>query len=109
MPRYIVTGCYTQSAVKGMIAKPTDRGAAAAALAEAAGATMEHFFLTTGPNDFMMVISVDDVTDLGAALMVAGAAGAVTNIQTIRAFSSDEFTGMQKKAGTLAKSYSAPT
>lgn len=108
MPRFIVTGCYTQSAMKGMLAKPSDRGAAAKKLVEAGGGTMEHYFVTTGPKDFMIVVSVDDITSLAAGLMVAGATGAISNVETIRAFSSDEFTQMQKKAGNMAAAYMAP-
>jgi uncharacterized protein with GYD domain len=108
MPRFIVTGCYTAGAMKGMMAKPSDRGAAAAKIAEAAGGKMEHYFVTTGPKDFMMVVSIEDVKSLAAGLMVAGATGAISNVETIRAFSSEEFLGVQKKASSIASAYMAP-
>ena len=38
MPRFIFTGCYTSDAIKGMLAKPGDRGAVARAVVAAAGA-----------------------------------------------------------------------
>lgn len=94
--------------MKGMIAKPSDREAATRALVEAAGGTLETFYLTTGDNDFSMKVTIDDVTSLIAALMVAGASGAASNLKTVRAFTSDEFTEMQKKAGEIAKAYQAP-
>ena len=108
MPRFVVTGCYTKDAVRGMIAKPSDREAATAAIVKAAGGTLESFFLTTGATDFLLVISIDDVTSLGAALMVAGASGAATNLETRRAFTGAEFTEMQKKAGALTDAYKMP-
>ncbi len=65
-------------------------------------------YVTTGPSDFQMIISIDDVSSLLAGLMVAGGAGAIANIETQRAFTSEEFTEMQKKAAKMAASYSAP-
>ncbi|MGC9370762.1 MAG: GYD domain-containing protein [Paracoccaceae bacterium] len=108
MPRFIVTGCYTPSAMKGMVKKPSNREAAARAIVEAGGGTLESYHVTTGPTDFTMTILADDVMSLLAGLMVAGGAGAISNIQTVRAFTSDEFTKMQEKAASLASSYSAP-
>jgi uncharacterized protein with GYD domain len=108
MPRYIVKGCYTPSAMKGMMAKPSDRGAAARKIVEAAGGTLEAYYVTTGSSDFQMTISVDDVSSLLAGLMVAGGAGAISGIETQRAFTSEEFTEVQKKAAKLAAAYSAP-
>ena len=108
MPRFIVTGCYTASALQGMMANPSDREAAARDIVSKAGGTLESYHVTTGPTDILMVISIDDVTSLGAGLMVAGAAGAICNVQTQRSFTSAEFTKMQEKAAGLAASYKAP-
>lgn len=108
MPRFIVTGNYTQSAVQGMIAAPSDRSAASRALVEAAGGTMEAWYPTTGPTDFPIVVNTDDITGLISALMVAGASGAVNNLQTQHAFTPDELQAAQVTAGTIASSYKAP-
>lgn len=108
MARYIITGSYTATAMQGMIAKPSDRGAATAALLMAAGGKMEAYYLTTGDHDFLMVIQSDDLQKMLAALMVAGASGAVSGLKTVQAFSSDEFLAAQKTAGAIAKSYHAP-
>ena len=48
MAQYIVTGSYTSAAMKGMIAHPSDREKATAALIAAAGGKLESYFLTTG-------------------------------------------------------------
>ncbi|MBY6005353.1 GYD domain-containing protein [Salipiger bermudensis] len=108
MPRYITTGNYTQAAANGMLAHPSDRGAATGALVEAAGGTMEVFYATTGLNDFTIIATADDVTDIIASLIVAGASGAARNLQTQRAFTSEELLAMQKKAGDLVTAYSSP-
>lgn len=108
MPRFIITGSYTASAMKAMVENPSDREAAARAIVEAAGGTLENFYLLTGDNDFSIKVTIDDPADLIAGLMVTGASGAVSNLKTVRAFTSEEFTAMQKKAGEIAKSYKAP-
>lgn len=108
MPRYIVTGKYTASALKAMVEKPSDREAAARAIVEAAGGTLENFYLLTGDNDFSIKATIDNAEDLIAGLIAAGASGSVSNLKTVRAFTSEEFTAMQKKAGEFAKVYRAP-
>jgi len=108
MPRFIISGNYTSSAMKGMIEHPSDREAATRALVEAAGGKLESYYLTTGDHDFTMKVTADDVTSMIAALMVAGASGAACNLKTIRAFTSSEFLEMQKRAGEIAKAYKAP-
>ncbi|MBA3911424.1 MAG: GYD domain-containing protein [Rhodobacter sp.] len=108
MARYIVTGSYTGAAMKGLMTKPSDREAATSALVAAAGGKLQSFLLTTGDSDFLMIIETDNLRDMLAALIVAGASGAVTGLKTVQAFTSAEFTAAQKRAGEIAKKYSAP-
>jgi uncharacterized protein with GYD domain len=105
MPLYIITGSYTQLAIKGMIAKPSDREAATRSIVEASGGKMLSYYLTTGDHDFMMVVESGQTSDMIAPLMVAGASGTVANLKTVQAFTSAEFTSAQKKAGSIAASF----
>lgn len=106
MSTYIISGNYTASAIVGMIAKPSDRAAAVLPLVESAGGKLISYYLTTGETDFLMVAETDDIEGLAAALMVAGASGTVSNLKTVQAFSSEEFTAMQRRAGKIAASFS---
>ena len=108
MPTFVVTGSYTASAMRGMMDNPSDREAAARKIVEAAGGKLGSYHVTTGPTDFLMMIDIDDVTDLLAGLMVAGGSEAIGNIQTQRAFTAAEFTAMQQKAATLKAAYAPP-
>ena len=108
MARYIITGSYTSAAMRGMVAKPSDRGAAVAALIASGGGKLEQFYVTTGDADFMVVAQSDNIAGVLAALMVTGASGAVANLKTVQAFTSAEFTAMQKAAGELTPKYQAP-
>ena len=108
MPRYIVTGSYTASAIRGMIEHPSDREAAARGVIEAAGGRLESYFATTGAFDFLITVTIDDAEALIATLMATGASGAVSNLTTAQAFTSQELIAAQKRAGKLVKSYKAP-
>jgi len=108
MARYIITGSYTAEAMRGMIAKPSDRAAATGALVKASGGKLVDFYLTTGDTDFLMIAEADDLNGMLAALIAAGASGAVTGLKTVQAFTSKEFTAAQKAAGALMKAYKPP-
>lgn len=108
MAHFIVTGSYSTAAMKGMIAKPSDREAATRTLVEASGGKMLSYFVTTGDQDFLMIAQADDAARLIPALMVAGASGAVIGLKTVQAFTSAEFNAAQKAAGALAAKYAAP-
>lgn len=108
MARYILTGNYTAAAMQGMIAHPSDRAAATAALIAASGGKLVDYYLTTGENDFLMVIEAAEVKPMLASLLVAGAAGGASNLKTVMAFTSAEFTEAQKAAGAIMKAYKPP-
>ncbi len=109
MAQYIVTGSYTAAAMKGMIAHPSDREKATAALIASAGGKMESFFLTTGDNDFIIRVTTDNMVGMLAALIATGASGAVANLKTVQCFTSAEFLKAQQAAGAIAAKYSAPS
>jgi uncharacterized protein with GYD domain len=91
--------------MKGMIANPSDREAATRSLVEAAGGKMTSYYITSGDSDFMLLVDTDDSANLVPALMVAGASGTVSNLKTVRAYTSAEFLTAQKKAGELASAF----
>ena len=109
MATYIVTGCYTAAAMKGMIAAPSDREAAARGIIEASGGKLVSFLLTTGDTDFSMVVQSPDINRMLASLIAAAASGAVSNLKTVQAFTSAEFTAAQRAAGEIAAQYKAPS
>jgi uncharacterized protein with GYD domain len=105
MATFIITGNYTAAAMKGMIANPSDRETAVKALVESTGGKLISYFLTTGDNDFLMVVQAANDADMIAPLIVAGASGSASNLKTVRAYTSAEFLAAQKKAGEVAKAY----
>ncbi|MFP5479677.1 MAG: GYD domain-containing protein [Alphaproteobacteria bacterium] len=108
MARYIVTGRYTAEAMRGLLARPSDREAATGALVAAGGGKLLAFYLTTGATDMLMVVETDDMQKMLPALLVAGASGTITGLTTMQAFTSDEFLAAQKRAGEIARAYNSP-
>ena len=105
MATFIITGNYTVQAIQGMIANPSDRAAAVAPLVEAVGAKLLSYYATTGETDFLMICEAADGEDIIPALMVAGASGTVSNLKTVRAYSSADFMASQKKAAGMAAKF----
>jgi len=105
MAHFIITGNYTTAAIKGMMANPSDRAAAVKPLVEAVGGKMVSYYATTGETDFMMIVESGDGADVIPALMVAGATGTVSNLKTVRAYTSAEFMAAQKKAAGIAAKF----
>lgn len=108
MPCFILTGRYSLDAVRGLMAKPEDRSEAVAAVVSAAGGKMLHYWVTTGDTDFLLVAEADQAEDFVAGVMTAAASGSVTDMKTVRAWSSAEFAKIAEKAASLASSYRAP-
>jgi uncharacterized protein with GYD domain len=108
MPLFIITGCYSATAAKGLIDNPSDREEAARALMEAAGGKLLSFYVTTGETDWMTIVEFADGADLIPVFLVGGASGALSNITTRRAYTSAEFKAAQEKAGKIASSYKSP-
>lgn len=105
MATIIITGNYTSDAIKGMLANPSDREAAVKSLIETGGGNLVCFYATTGETDFLAIVEDTDGADVIPALMVTAASGTVSNLKTVRGFSSTEFMAMQAKAATLAASF----
>jgi len=108
MPTFIITGNYTAEAMRGMMAKPSDREAATRSLAEASGGKLIAWYLTTGDSDFMVITEAPDGVDLLPSMIATGATGTVANLRTIRAYSGAEFMDAQAKAAEIGKAWAAP-
>ena len=105
MATFIVTGNYTEKAVSGMLANPSDRAAAVKPMVEAVGGKLISYYATTGDTDFLMICDIGDGADIIPALLVAGASGTVSNMKTARAFSAAEFKSAQSKAADIVAKF----
>jgi uncharacterized protein with GYD domain len=94
--------------MQGMIKAPSDREAAARGIVEAGGGKVVSFLLTTGDTDFSMIVQSPDINRMLASLLAVGASGAVSNLKTVQAFTSAEFTAAQRGAAEMIAQYKAP-
>ena len=108
MATFIVQGRFSTAAIKGLVAKPEDRRAAAAKLIAACGGKLKDYYFTTGENDFLVIIEADDGESAVVAGMAASASGAVSHITTTRAWTTGEFKKVAAKAGEAIGAYKPP-
>ena len=108
MPLFITYASYSQSGVKGMVDNPSDRAEAVGGMLAKAGAKLVAMYMTTGTNDVVLVSEAEDGTDAVALGMAVASTGSLSNIETVRAWTSAEFVDIAKKAGGLVGTYTPP-
>ena len=108
MPLFITYASYSQSGIKGLVEKPSDRAEAISALLERAGIKMVALYMTTGSNDIVLVSEASDGSDAVALGMAVSASGSLSKLETVRAWTSAEFKGIAEKAAGLSGAYRPP-
>lgn len=109
MSKYICFFSYTRDAAKAMIEKPTDRVAAAKALVESVGGTMECFYWMHGRHDGFFIANYKDGTSAAAVAAAAGSTGGVTQLETHELFDAAAQGQIMKTARTALAGYKPPT
>ena len=108
MSYYLYQLSYSAEATKAMVAKPTDREAAAAKLIEAAGGKLHHLFFAFGNTDvYCLIEAPDDLTVMAIAAAV-GASGTVSSAKTTKLFTAKEAMTALTKAGKITGTYRPP-
>jgi uncharacterized protein with GYD domain len=108
MPLFITYASYSQASTKGMVEHPSDRSAVIKALVEKAGGKYVAMYFTTGSNDVVLITEVADGADAVAAGMAVMATGAISKLETVRAWTPSEFKGVAEKAAKIAGTYTPP-
>jgi uncharacterized protein with GYD domain len=105
MPIFITQGRYSEHALKGMMANPEDRAKAVAELFQRAGGKLLGFYFTFGEYDWISIADMPDHrSDL--AVVIAGASnGAVTDVRTTVAVTTETFMQACADAAKLAATF----
>lgn len=104
MPRYLITGSYTPSGIKGVMAEGgSGRRAAIDTLAASVGGSVESFYFGFGSDDFFVTVDLPGNEAAAAVGMAVAASGAV-NARTIVLLTPAEVDA----ARTMTPSYRAP-
>ncbi len=108
MGYYLYQLSYTPEAMKAMIAKPSDREAAARKLIEAAGGKLHHLFFCFGKYDVVVLAEANDDKTMMAVSTAVAASGTVAGGVTTKLFSHADAMAALALAGKITGSYKTP-
>lgn len=108
MSYYLYQMSYSAEAIKAMVAKPSDRKAAAAKLIEAAGGKLHHMFFAFGDTDVYCLIEAPNDMAVIAVTAAVGASGTVSRAKTTKLFTAEEAMSAFAAAGKLTATYRPP-
>ena len=108
MVRLVTRGRVTHDYLKGFISAPEHREPAVRKLIEKAGGKVLNFYFTTGESDFLLISEAKEAEAVIAALMAAAAAGAVSHVTNVRAWTGAEFKSVAERASKAASAYRPP-
>ena len=106
MARYAILFTFKGETVKAMMDKPADRAAAAAEIVEAAGGTMESYYLMFGAWDGICIATLPTSSAAAAVSLKVSSSGAFSHVETHELLTADELVGALRTADELA--YSPP-
>ena len=106
MPYYMSQVTYAPEAWARLIQNPEDRREALSAIAERAGGSLLHSWLSFGDYDVVLLFEMPDNTRITSALMAAASSGAVKSIKTTPLVSWDE--GVEAMRGATDIAYQPP-
>ena len=100
MPKYLLKASYNAEGVRGVMKDGgSKREAAARALVESLGGTVESFYFAHGDADALVICEFPDVPSALAGVMAVNASGLVT-ASTIPLLSAKDVDAAAKKTGT---------
>ena len=107
MTIFITQGRYSRDAVKGMIARPEDRAEQVGKLCQQAGGKLLAYYVTFGEYDFLTVAEMPSHRE-AASVVLAAAAGEVSDLKTTLAMSTAEAKDVFAATGKLMPGYQPP-
>jgi uncharacterized protein with GYD domain len=104
MAKYLFTGSYTQTGIKGVIAEGGSRRRdVVVRLAESVGGTLESFYWGFGGDDFHIIVDLPGPEAAAAIAMTVGASGGAT-LRTTVLLTAEQLDGAAK----LSPAYRVP-
>ena len=108
MATYMFQFSYAAGAVKGMVAKPQSRRAAAEKVIGAAGGQLRDMYFCFGDYDGVGLAEFPSNVEAAAASLAIAASGGFSNIKTTVLISMDEAVQAMEKAGEASATYAPP-
>jgi uncharacterized protein with GYD domain len=107
MPKYMITGAYSNQSMAAMVQSPEDRTVAARRLVENVGGKLECFYWAFGPDDFVAIADLPNDEAAGAVSMAVTSAG-TGSARTIKLITSEEAQAMLRRAQQATSGYARP-
>ena len=108
MAYYLHHVSYSPAAIKSLIARPSDREAAARKLVEAAGGKLVHLFFAFGTSDAISLIKAPNDKVMMAISAAVSATGTAMSSSTTKLMSPEEAAEAFAIAAKAAASYRPP-
>jgi uncharacterized protein with GYD domain len=108
VPRYITFFSYSSGAVKAMVEQPSDRPAAARALVESVGGTLQSFYWMQGHHDGFFIADVPDALSAAALSAAAASTGAIASIESHEIFDGAGQAAIIDRAKSAMAAYAPP-
>jgi len=108
MSYYLYQLAYSQSAIKAMVASPSDREAAARKLIEALGGKLHHLFFAFGEWDVVCLIEGPDDKFMMAGAAAVGASGTVSKSATTKLMTAADAMAAMGMAAKATVAYKPP-
>ncbi len=108
MAKYITFFSYSADAVKSMIHHPSDRSAAATALVQSLGGTVEAFYWMQGQHDGFLITDLPDSISGTALVAAVASTGAITSLESHELFDHDQQAAIVSAAKTALEAYTPP-
>ena len=108
MTKVAVFFAYTPEVWSKLIARPSDRPAAARAAAESVGGTLDSLHFMFGDWDGFAIFDVSDTERASAVSIAIASSGAFRHFETRQLIDPGDLPGVLQKAAAAQQSYSPP-
>ena len=109
MPHFMMNLKYSQSAIKAMVANPSDRRKVAEDALAAVGGSLKAFYFVFGESDLVIIYEAPNGVSAAAIAMTLGASGAASGVETHLLMTSEEATEAMRQAGSTQTAYRPPS
>jgi uncharacterized protein with GYD domain len=96
--KYLVLFSLTSEAIKGFVAKPSDRAAVVRELVESAGGRLESYYWMFGQHDGMGVFELPDSHTMAAFSLAVTGSGAFTHLETHELIEASDLAAIAERA-----------
>ena len=100
--KYLVLFSLTSEAIKGFVAKPSDRAAVIQELAESAGGRLESYYWMFGQYDGVGVFELPDAHTMAAFSLAVTGSGAFTHLETHELIEASDLAAIAERARGIA-------